>query len=344
MNLEQIYNFLAEEEKKRLAPYAMFSNESKGRFNKEKYNHSYRLNFQRDRDKILHSKFFRRLKGKTQVFLSPIGDHYRTRLTHTLEVSQIARTIAKALRLNEDLTEAIALGHDLGHTPFGHMGERALRDLLPNGFHHAKQSQRIAQFMNLSVEVIEGILKHTKGKGAILSDDLIGISLEAQVVRVADIIAYINHDFDDAKRAGFVKEEDIPKSIHKILGDTGNDRLVRMIDAVIFENLNIFEKTKELKRLYIDKNVLNAISDFREFMFEAVYEKADIISDYPKVKRLVQALYFHFKEYPKTFEPLLDRTDDLDKILADYISGMTDNFAIKTYNDIFLPNAWHKDY
>ncbi len=276
-------------EKTILHPKACLSSRSRGRLKREKEG-EIRTCFQRDRDRIIHSKAFRRLKHKTQVFLAPQGDHYRTRLTHVLEVSQIGRTIARALRLNEDLTEAIALGHDLGHTPFGHAGESVLREIHPGGFDHYKQSLRVVDFLerngeglNLTHEVRNGIVKHSKGKGLIIPDapGEKAETLEGLTVRVSDIIAYVNHDLDDALRAGVIKRSDIPRDILKVLGDNHSRRIDTMVKDVIFNSLG-----KDLAELAMSEAVSVATYTLRDFLYERVYESGKILGEFMKAKKI----------------------------------------------------------
>ena len=328
-NLEQL-------ERINLSRYAMHSADSKGRL-KEEEQCDIRPVFQRDRDRILHSKSFRRLKDKTQVFLTPEGDHYRTRLTHTLEVSQNARTIAKALRLNEDLVEAIALGHDLGHTPFGHAGERALNAVCPFGFEHAKQSVRTVdiiekggQGLNLTFEVRDGILNHqTKGEP---------ITLEGKIVRLSDKIAYIHHDMDDALRAGIVKESDVPKSICDVIGHSLGERLDHFIHNIVMTSYD----TGEIK---MSDDVAQAMKDLRQFMFEHVYTHSEAKSEESKAEMLIQTLYsyyrHHLEKLPEDFRTLLNMGEPEEKVVCDYIAAMTDRFAIAKYEEIYIPKSWH---
>ncbi|MBI4687362.1 MAG: deoxyguanosinetriphosphate triphosphohydrolase [Nitrospirae bacterium] len=327
-------------EKQTLNPKACLSSQSKGR-QKPETEGEIRTCFQRDRDRIIHSKSFRRLKHKTQVFLAPKGDHYRTRLTHTLEVSQIARTIARALRLNEDLTEAIALGHDLGHTPFGHAGEDVLREIRPNGFNHYEQSLRVVdilekngQGLNLTYEVRNGILRHSKGRGEVFSG--VTDTLEGQVVRASDIIAYVNHDLDDAMRAGVVKKSNIPSEFFKIGGDSSK-RIDTMVKDVIYTSLDT-----ALKEIKMSKEIKNATYSLREFLYENVYEGGVTKEEFKKAKKILSDLYSYylqhvdevFKEIPK--EVLADK----EQRVCDFIAGMTDRFAIMTYERLFLPQPW----
>ncbi len=319
-------------EKQFLAPNAAFAAESKGRGRPEEPC-AYRTCYQRDRDRILHSKAFRRLKHKTQVFLSPEGDHYRTRLTHTLEVSQIARTIARALQLNEDLTEAISLGHDLGHTPFGHAGERVLDSLIEGGFHHYEQSVRVVdklenngQGLNLTWEVRDGILHHTRGEQA--------ATLEGRIVRIADRIAYINHDMDDAIRAGVMKEDDVPADIRKALGDSRSQRIDRLVSSVVEnsgEDIRMDERTAE----YFNK--------LHEFMFAALYRNPVAKREEAKVDGLISRLFEHLTTHteclPEEYRDILEQEGEA-RAVCDYIAGMTDNYALEIYNTLFIPHAW----
>lgn len=294
-----------------------------------------RTDFQRDRDRIIHCKSFRRLKYKTQVFLSPEGDHYRTRLTHTLEVAQIARTISRALRLNEDLTEAIALGHDLGHTPFGHIGESVLNSVLPNGFRHNVQSVRVVEKLenggeglNLTKEVRDGILNHTKDGRA--------MTLEGKVVSYADRIAYINHDIDDAIRAGVLHPEDLPKDCLEVLGDSHGRRINNMILDIVVES-----DGRDYVRM--SPTFEQNMAKLRAFMFERVYTDSTAKAEEGKARGLLEKLYDYFldhaEELPKEFVRHLDE-DGREAVAADYIACMTDRFAVRTYQDLFVPKSW----
>ncbi|WP_456431710.1 deoxyguanosinetriphosphate triphosphohydrolase [Thermosulfuriphilus sp.] len=337
---------LEEREEKTLSAFAALSSKSKGRQYPEE-ECPLRTAFQRDRDRIIHSKAFRRLKHKTQVFLSPTGDHYRTRLTHTLEVAQISRTIARALRLNEDLTEAIALGHDLGHTPFGHAGEKVLNDLYPGGFRHYEQSLRVVEFLekngqglNLTWEVRDGILKHSKGRSHILPprDDDLPATLEGQVVRVADIIAYINHDLDDALRAGVISMEDIPRRCLKTLGERHSQRIGTMVRSLI-------EKTLEAEdgRLYLEPEVLEAMEELRDFLFENVYDSPTVHAEFIKAKKVLKELYQYFLTQENIWEKestLYGPETSRHRIACDFISGMTDRYALNLYERLFIPRPW----
>lgn len=319
-----------------LSPYAMRSQNSRGR-KQDEPQCDIRPVFQRDRDRILHCKAFRRLKQKTQVFLLPNGDHYRTRLTHTLEVSQNARTIAKALRLNEDLTEAIALGHDLGHTPFGHAGERALNEVNPYGFQHNVQSVRIVERLekqgeglNLTWEVVDGILNH-KSSGT-------PHTLEGQIVRLSDKIAYLNHDIDDAIRGGILFEKDIPKEFHQVLGNSTRQRLNTLIHDVI---INSMEKPK----ICMSSEVEKAMKDLRTFMFERVYMNPVAKGEEEKAIHMIQSLYHfymeHLDEIPREYQSMRGESGaNKEQMVCDYIAGMTDTYAIKKFEDYFVPKSW----
>ena len=319
-----------------LSPYATLSKDSRGRERAEE-ECDIRPVFQRDRDRILHCKAFRRLKQKTQVFLLPKGDHYRTRLTHTLEVSQNARTIAKALRLNEDLVEAIALGHDLGHTPFGHAGERALDEVCPLGFQHNEQSVRVVERLekqgeglNLTWEVRDGILNH-KSAGS-------PHTLEGQIVRLSDKIAYINHDIDDAIRGGVLKEEDIPKTYREILGNSTRVRLDTMIHNVIINSMDQPE-------IRMSPEVERATMDLRAFMFENVYKNPVAKGEEEKAINMVTNLYDYYRRHiqllPDQFLEMLEEEGGTpERIVCDYIAGMTDTYAIKKFEEYFIPESW----
>lgn len=319
-----------------LSPYATLSKDSRGRERAEE-ECDIRPVFQRDRDRILHCKAFRRLKQKTQVFLLPKGDHYRTRLTHTLEVSQNARTIAKALRLNEDLVEAIALGHDLGHTPFGHAGERALDEVCPLGFQHNEQSVRVVkrlekqgEGLNLTWEVRDGILNH-KSAGS-------PHTLEGQIVRLSDKIAYINHDIDDAIRGGVLKEEDIPKTYREILGNSTRVRLDTMIHNVIINSMDQPE-------IRMSPEVEQATMALRAFMFENVYKNPVAKGEEEKAINMVTNLYEYYWKHiqllPDQFLEMLEEEGGTpERIVCDYIAGMTDTYAIKKFEEYFIPESW----
>jgi len=337
---------LEDREKKILSPFATLSSKTKGRQVPEE-ECPLRPAFQHDRDRIIHSKSFRRLKHKTQVFLIPMGDHYRTRLTHTLEVSQIARTIARALRLNEDLTEAISLGHDLGHTPFGHAGEDTLNEIVPGGFSHSDQSLRVVDVLekdgkglNLTFEVRDGILKHSKGKGEILCEDpeAMASTPEGKVVRIADIIAYINHDIDDAIRGGVISPNEIPEDCLKCLGDTHSKRINTMVNDIIQETLR-----SRNGRLSISKYVLSSILDLRDFLWEHVYENAAVHSDFHKATKILRELYQYLVDHPDYFmtqAKMGSLHDSLERCVCDFLAGMTDRYAFNLYEKVFLPLPW----
>lgn len=320
-----------------LSPFAALSKNSKGRKRQEE-KCSIRTDFQRDRDRIIHSNSFRRLKHKTQVFLSPEGDHYRTRLTHTLEVSQIARTISRALRLNEDLTEAAALGHDLGHTPFGHAGEEVLNDVMKKqgGFTHANQSVRVVEVLendgaglNLTAEVIDGILKHSDFSAK-------NLTLEGKIVRLADKIAYINHDIDDAVRGGILTADEIPKSLRDILGDTKSERINTLI-------VDIIKNSTGKDSIEQSKEVGEAMQKLRRFMFKKVYLNPAAKSEEKQAKKLVRGLYdYYYKnpdKLPEKFSHYAER-EGVVRAVCDYIAGMTDRFAVKSYYNVFIPKSW----
>lgn len=323
-------------EKEYLSPYATLSMHSKGR-QREEEQCDIRPVFQRDRDRILHCKSFRRLKDKTQVFLTPEGDHYRTRLTHTLEVSQNARTIAKALRMNEDLVEAIALGHDLGHTPFGHAGERALNQICPYGFEHNVQSVRTVeklekngQGLNLTVEVRDGILNHqTAGMPH---------TLEGKIVRFSDKIAYIHHDMDDAIRGGILTEADVPREISDVIGYTTGERLDHFIHDIVTTSFG----TNDIR---MSEPVAEAMKKLRQFMFDNVYQNPDAKSEEGKAEMLMETLYLHYLQNIDVLPPemlrMIEEGEPRERIVCDYIGAMTDRFAIATYEELYIPKSWH---
>jgi dGTPase len=332
-------------ERKLLHKKACLSSESRGRAVPE-VDDEIRTPFQRDRDRIIHAKSFRRLKHKTQVFLAPQGDHYRTRLTHVLEVSQIARTVAKALRLNEDLTEAIALGHDLGHTPFGHAGEMILREIHPGGFDHFKQSLRVVDFLerngrglNLTHEVRNGIVKHSKGRGLILpvKQSERSETLEGQIVRVSDLIAYVNHDLDDALRAEVIKKSDIPQKILKALGGTHAKRIDAMVRDFIYSSLEA-----DLENLRMSDKMSEAAYALRDFLYAQVYESPVILDEFKKVKKILKDLYEYYLEHiEEVFTDIpVEKKINKHRMVCDFIAGMTDSFALMTYERIFLPQQW----
>lgn len=327
---------LEQRELQYLSLYATKSSESLGRGREEK-ECDIRPVFQRDRDRILHSKSFRRLKQKTQVFLLPKGDHYRTRLTHTLEVSQNARTIAKALRLNEDLVEAISLGHDLGHTPFGHAGERALNEVCPNGFRHNEQSVRVVEHLekdgkglNLTREVMDGILTHqTAGEP---------MTLEGQIVRLSDKIAYVNHDIDDAIRGGILSEADIPPKFRKILGHSTKERLNKITHDVITYSM-------DKPKIQMSAEIEEAMQGLRKFMFENVYRNPVAKREESKAIEMVKNLYGYYMDHIEKLPDEYFRRmelfgDQKEQVICDYIAGMTDNYAVKIFQEIFIPESW----
>lgn len=333
-----------------LSPYACKSKNTRGRIRPEE-ECEIRTAFERDRDRIIHSKAFRRLKHKTQVFLAPKGDHYRTRLTHTLEVAQISRTIAKALKLNEDLTEAIALGHDLGHTPFGHAGEEVLNELLEEGFRHYEQSLRVVDFLekdgkglNLTLEVRDGILKHSKGMGPIFSleEKERPLTLEAEIVRIADVIAYVNHDIDDALRAGLIKIQDLPEKSLKLLGKSHAERISNLVKNVILSTKEVNYQT-----ITMEEKFVIALEELRSFLFEKIYFSKYVRKEFEKAKKiLVQLFEFYYKNFDNIeyFQKLRETfpTEKKERLIADYISGMTDRFAIYQYFEYFIPKPWQE--
>lgn len=326
---------LEELEKERLSPYASQSRTSRGRERQEEAC-DIRTDYQRDRDRILHSKSFRRLKHKTQVFLAPEGDHYRTRLTHTLEVAQIARTIAKALRLNEDLTEAIALGHDLGHTPFGHSGEEVLNQICPHGFIHNEQSVRVVEYLekdgkglNLTWEVRDGILNHkTSGKPS---------TLEGAVVRLSDKIAYLNHDIDDAIRARLFVEADLPAQYTEVLGKSVHERLNIMIHDIIFSSL-------DQTQVQMSFGMEEAMQGLRRWMFEHVYRSDIPKAEEMKAQQLIISLYRYYQEHvdrlPEEYLVMMGQGEAKERVVCDYIAGMSDSYAIDKFEELFVPKAW----
>lgn len=322
-----------ERERLTLADWATKSYESRGR-SKPMEECPYRTCFQRDRDRIIHSKAFRRLSNKTQVFISPEGDHYRARLTHTLEVAQIARTIARALNLNEDLTEAIALGHDLGHTPFGHAGESALNEVCPLGFRHNEQSLRMIdriESLNLTLEVRDGIVCHTGAKKA--------DTPEGRIIHYADRIAYINHDIDDAVRAGLIRASDIPRHLIKCLGDSHGRRIDTMVTAMI-------DYGQHYQEIGMDEDTHQAMLELRRFMFEHVYRGTQAQSEEKRAKAMLRSLYEYFVEHPdelpSDYFVLMTQGEPLERVVCDYIACMTDRYSISTYKKLFIPKSWNK--
>ncbi|RUM38805.1 MAG: deoxyguanosinetriphosphate triphosphohydrolase [Desulfobulbus sp.] len=346
---------LEAQEEQILSPFACKSSQSRGRFKKEIDTCDLRTVFQRDRDRILHSKTFRRLKHKTQVFLAPTGDHYRTRLTHVLEVSQIARTIAVCLHLNEYLTEAIALGHDLGHTPFGHAGEYSLNDLHPGGFKHYHQSLRIVDFLenhgqglNLTWEVRNGIIKHSKGYRDILpaGSTELAATLEGQAVRVADIIAYLNHDMDDALRAEMIKETDLPTHLRQVVGDNPSRRIDAMVRDLITETLRLDDGN-----LHLSSMMQVIITEMRSFLYDNVYRNQLVHDEFEKAMKVIRDLYAFFLEHEfprgeitdwvKRSRPTTPEEEKkLHRHVCDFIAGMTDRYALGIYSQIFMPKPW----
>jgi dGTPase len=336
---------LEERERQSLAPQAAFSEASRGRLRPESED-PIRPAFQRDRDRIVHSKAFRRLKHKTQVFFAPTGDHYRTRLTHTLEVSQVARTIAKVLRLNEELTEAIALGHDLGHTPFGHAGERVLDALVPGGFNHYEQSLRIVDVLeddgrglNLTWEVRDGIARHSKGRhGLPVGADPAhrASTVEGQVARVADIIAYVNHDIDDAVRAGILRADALPAAPVAALGRTSSERIGTMVSDVVTRTID-----GDLSEIRMSDAVLQATLDLRTFLFEAVYENVVATAEFGKAAGILGGLWERVRARPRDFLDLKTvDTEGIDAAARDFLAGMTDRFAVRLFERLFIPAPW----
>ncbi|MEW6661570.1 MAG: deoxyguanosinetriphosphate triphosphohydrolase [Bacillota bacterium] len=316
-----------------LSPFAAKSNQSRGR-QKQEDPCAIRTDFQRDRDRLIHSKAFRRLKDKTQVFIAPEGDHFRTRLTHTLEVAQISRTIARALRLNEDLTEAIALGHDLGHTPFGHAGEDALSKVVPDGFRHNFQSLRVVDKLerrtglNLTWEVRDGILNHT--------GDIVPATLEGQIVKIADRVAYINHDIDDAVRAGVIRQEDLPGECLEVLGWQHSQRINTMV-------IDLIIASQDQPRIAMSPAVQEATDRLRTFLFDRVYIGSVAKTEESKAIQLVQKLYRYYVEnpvkLPSEYHPFIE-AEGVERAVCDYIAGMTDSFAISQFQQLFVPRPF----
>ncbi len=336
---------IEEVERKNLSPHATLSCKTRGLIHKEE-ECELRPAFQHDRDRIIHSKALRRLKHKTQVFLAASGDHYRTRITHTLEVSQIARTIAKSLFLNEDLTEAIALGHDLGHTPFGHAGEEVLNRIVKGGFRHPEQSLRVVdeiEKLNLTYEVRDGILKHSKRGGPILPDNtsLVPETLEGQIVRIADSIAYLNHDLDDALRAKIISPEQLSvdeKDILRVLGANHSLRIGRMVNDVITTTM----KTGS-EKIKASSEVLEAAMNLRLFLDDNVYNAPAVFDDFRKSSKIIEELYCYYVDRPDYFYREAGESFSsgiLEKDVCDFISGMTDRYMFRAYEKIFLPQPW----
>jgi dGTPase len=346
--MENLRQQLEVREREILAPQAAKSADTRGRLRAEPED-EVRPSFQRDRDRIIHCKAFRRLKHKTQVFFAPTGDHYRTRLTHTLEVSQIARTIAKVLHLHEELTEAIALGHDLGHPPFGHAGERVIDALMPGGFNHYEQSLRIVDLLeqdgrglNLTWEVRDGIAKHSKGKSGApvgMSAALRSATVEGQIMRVADLIAYVNHDIDDAMRAGLLKAEDLPADLVAVLGTSSSARIGTLVKDVVTETL-----AGGLTEIRMSESVLNAVLGLRSFLFDAVYENSIATAEFAKASGILSGLWEKVRQHPEQF--LDARTiehEGLDAATRDFIAGMTDRYAVRLFEQLYIPKPWAVD-
>ena len=331
-----VRQFLEQQEHLNLDPRAAFSDQSRGRpIPEEPRDDDVRTCYQRDVDKIIHSKAFRRLMHKTQVFLRPEGDHYRTRMTHTLEVARISRTICRGLRLNEDLAEAIAMGHDLGHTPFGHAGEGALTEVMGKPFRHNEQSLRVVDVLekegdglNLSYEVRMGILGHT--------GEYIPETLEGQIVRRSDQIAYVNHDIDDAMRAGILTNDDIPRAISSVLGHTHKERINTLVCDLIFTS-------REAGELVMTPQVETALRDLRSFMFERVYRNPIAKGEESKARGMIQRMYEYYvchpEALPEDFQPQLS-FDGMERTVCDYIAGMTDKYAVDKYTELFIPSGW----
>ncbi|MCY4042765.1 MAG: deoxyguanosinetriphosphate triphosphohydrolase [Candidatus Dadabacteria bacterium] len=334
-----------EKEKQFLSPFAVLSSQTKGRKRKER-ECPIRTPFQRDRDRIVHSKAFRRMKHKTQVFLSPTNDHYRTRLTHVLEVLQIARTIARALALNEDLAEAIAMGHDLGHTPFGHTGERALNHVFPGGFSHVKHSVRVVELLenggkglNLTREVLDGIARHSKGRGPIDGGKFAPQTLEGQSVRVSDLIAYANHDIDDSVRSGIISQDDLPRECVKTLGKTASQRLDRTVRDIV-------EQTGKCgyERISISPEFEQAMVEIREYLFNKVYLTDEVSREAERAGKMVETLYQYFcdnkKEAREWGVKPARKEDGHERAVCDFVAGMTDFYAADAFKKIFVPSRW----
>ncbi len=340
-----------------LSPHAALSSKSRGRRTPEPED-PIRTCYQRDRDRILHSKAFRRLMHKTQVFLSPIGDHYRTRMTHSLEVMQLSRSIARGLKLNEDLAEAIALGHDLGHSPFGHAGESALTEIgahFEPGFKfiHSQQSLRVVMYLerrheapglNLTEEVLDGIAKHSKNKGALAGWQDLPFTLEGQIVRYADRLAYINHDIDDAIRAGVISQEDLPQSALRVLGSRGSIRIQTVVEDMI-------AACRDKNEIRLSEKVLAAVENIHEEKYDRVDHNAEAQTEEPKAQNIVKKLFAHYMEHPDEmpdeFTQALPADDPLVRRVCDYVAGFTDRYAIKKFKELFvdplellLPKEW----
>lgn len=330
--MENTRERILRQEKEFLSPYAQKAADTKGKKSFEE-ECTLRTCYQKDRDKIIHSKSFRRLKQKTQVFISPEGDHYRTRLTHTLEVNQIARTICRALSLNEDLCEAIAMGHDLGHTPFGHAGERALNALNPKGFAHYNQSVRVVEYLernlkglNLCSEIIDGIQNHTKGDWP--------MTHEGKVVRYADRIAYINHDIEDAIAAGILCENDLPSGCTDTLGHSKSERITTLITDMVENSKEEIKLSSEIEKPYLT---------LHKFMYDTVYTDSIAKIEEKKVDKLIAELYKFYSQNPQKMPEMyriIAQNYDIDTAVTDYIQGMSDDFATASFEDIFVPRSW----
>ena len=344
--MNSIREDLEARERTQLSEHAAKSADSQGRVRPEPPD-PIRPVFQRDRDRVIHCKAFRRLKHKTQVFFAPMGDHYRTRLTHTLEVSQIARSIAKVLRLNEELTEAIALGHDLGHPPFGHAGERVIDKLMPGGFRHYEQSLRIVDVLehgreglNLTWEVRDGIARHSKGKNGLpigAPPEHRASTMEGQIARVADIVAYVNHDIDDAVRAGILEERDLPADAVKTLGTSSSLRINTMVTDAVTQTL-----AAGLSEVKMSEAVLDATLGLRSFLFEAVYENPRATSEFEKAAGILGGLWDKVRQRPEQFlDPATIAADGLDIATRDFLAGMTDRYAVSLFEDLFVPRSWN---
>ena len=335
---------LEKKENEFLSVYAAKSAQSKGR-KKPETECDLRPAYQHDRDRIIHSKAFRRLKHKSQVFLSPSGDHYRTRLTHTLEVSQIARTIARSLFLNEDLTEAIALGHDLGHTPFGHSGEKVLNEIVDGGFRHYEQSLRVVDViedLNLTWEVRDGIVNHSKGQGIILpktQEDGLPSTLEGRIVRLADITAYICHDIDDAVRAGVLTIDDLPKDCIRKTGKTHSQRIGSMVRDIIETSMK-----SDGSDILLSEGLAEVLEKLRAFMYERVYGNPEVKNDFGRARKILAALFAAIMDNPESdhFSKslVIQHDEDLMRAVADFIAGMTDRYALSLYEKLFMPRPW----
>jgi len=326
-----------------LSPRAALSSRTRGR-ERDEEPCPVRTDYQRDRDRIIHSKAFRRLKGKTQVFFSPAGDHYRTRMTHTLEVSQVARTLARALLLNEDLTEAIALGHDLGHTPFGHAGEDVLDELMEGGFHHSRQSVRVVTVLendglglNPTFEVTDGILNHTKGSGKIATTGPQDspATLEAEIVRFSDVIAYVNHDLDDALRAGLLRPGDLPDAVTRVMGDSHSKRIHSLV-------MGILEATEpgSSEHVSMEEERYEALTGLRDFMYERVYLHPTVTRELGKAKAILGLLWDALMDGEPLRRELVGAAAD-ERAVADFLAGMTDAYAVSLHERLYIPNRWY---